>query len=128
MSDKIYAEGIQFVMMFANSEEEERNAYQKLINEQKIENIKEQKQDKYLLITVLMMISFGLFMLFSASWVKSLDITGGESRTFFLTSQMLKLLPAFFIFFRFLALYIKVVRILSKTYDLSNNVEARFDS
>ena len=62
-------------------------------------NIKEQKQDKYLLVTVLMMISFGLFMLFSASWVKSLDITGGESRTFFLTSQMLKLLPAFFIFF-----------------------------
>ena len=61
-------------------------------------NIKEQKQDKYLLVTVLMMISFGLFMLFSASWVKSLDITGGESRTFFLTSQMLKLLPAFFIF------------------------------
>ena len=62
-------------------------------------NIKEQKHDKYLLVTVLMMISFGLFMLFSASWVKSLDITGGESRTFFLTSQMLKLLPAFFIFF-----------------------------
>ncbi len=62
-------------------------------------NIKEQKQDKYLLVTVLMMISFGLFMLFSASWVKSLDITGGESRTFFLTSQMLKLVPAFFIFF-----------------------------
>tara|TARA_B100000965_G_scaffold395531_1_gene409185 strand:- start:7890 stop:9023 length:1134 start_codon:yes stop_codon:yes gene_type:complete len=62
-------------------------------------NIKEQKQDKYLLVTVLMMISFGLFMLFSASWVKSLDITGGESRTFFLTSQMFKLVPAFFIFF-----------------------------
>tara|TARA_B100001079_G_scaffold271669_1_gene290234 strand:- start:4612 stop:5670 length:1059 start_codon:yes stop_codon:yes gene_type:complete len=38
-------------------------------------------------------------MLFSASWVKSLDITGGESRTFFLTSQMFKLVPAFFIFF-----------------------------
>ena len=62
-------------------------------------NIKEQKQDKYLLVTVLMMMSFGLFMLFSASWVKSLDITGGESRTFFLTSQMFKLVPAFFIFF-----------------------------
>ena len=62
-------------------------------------NIKEQKQDKYLLVTVLMMISFGLFMLFSASRVKSLDITGGESRTFFLTSQMFKLVPAFFIFF-----------------------------
>ena len=63
-------------------------------------NIKEQKQDKYLLVTVLMMISFGLFMLFSASWVKSLDITGGESRTFFLTSQMLNyyLLFLYFLF------------------------------
>ena len=39
MSDKIQAEGVQFVLMFANSEEEERSAYNKLINDQKIENI-----------------------------------------------------------------------------------------
>ncbi len=37
-------------------------------------------------------------MLFSASWVKSLEITGGDSRTYFLVSQMIKLIPAFFIF------------------------------
>jgi len=39
MSDKIHAENIQFVMMFANSEEEEKSAYDKIINEQKIDNI-----------------------------------------------------------------------------------------
>ncbi|MFL2511388.1 MAG: FtsW/RodA/SpoVE family cell cycle protein [Candidatus Neomarinimicrobiota bacterium] len=61
-------------------------------------NIKEQKQDRFLFFTIIAMISFGLFMLFSASWVKSLEITGGESRTYFLTSQMIKLIPAFFIF------------------------------
>ena len=61
-------------------------------------NIKEQKQDRFLFFTIIAMISFGLFMLFSASWVKSLEITGGESRTFFLVSQMMKLIPAFFIF------------------------------
>tara|TARA_Y200000002_G_C22064420_1_gene407842 strand:- start:8 stop:499 length:492 start_codon:yes stop_codon:yes gene_type:complete len=61
-------------------------------------NIKEQKQDRFLFFTIIAMISFGLFMLFSASWVKSLEMTGGESRTYFLTSQMIKLIPAFFIF------------------------------
>ncbi len=61
-------------------------------------NIKEQGQDKILFISVIALISFGLFMLFSASWVKSLEITGGESRTYFLVSQMMKLIPAFFIF------------------------------
>ena len=61
-------------------------------------NIKEQGQDKVLFISVIALISFGLFMLFSASWVKSLEITGGESRTYFLVSQMIKLIPAFFIF------------------------------
>ena len=61
-------------------------------------NIKEQGQDKILFISVIALISFGLFMLFSASWVKSLEITGGESRTYFLVSQMIKLIPAFFIF------------------------------
>ena len=61
-------------------------------------NIKEQKQDRFLFFTIITMISFGLFMLFSASWVKSLEITGGESRTYFLTSQMMKLIPAFFVF------------------------------
>ena len=39
MSDKIHTEGIQFVMMFANSEEEEKSSYNKLINDQKIDNI-----------------------------------------------------------------------------------------
>ena len=61
-------------------------------------NIKEQKQDRFLFFNIIAMISFGLFMLFSASWVKSLEITGGDSRTYFLTSQMIKLIPAFFIF------------------------------
>ncbi|MEL1222143.1 MAG: putative peptidoglycan glycosyltransferase FtsW [Candidatus Neomarinimicrobiota bacterium] len=61
-------------------------------------NIKEQGQDKVLFIAVIALISFGLFMLFSASWVKSLEITGGDSRTYFLVSQMIKLIPAFFIF------------------------------
>ena len=61
-------------------------------------NIKEQSQDRVLFISVITLISFGLFMLFSASWVKSLEITGGDSRTYFLVSQMIKLIPAFFIF------------------------------
>ena len=61
-------------------------------------NIKEQKQDRFLFFTIIALISFGLFMLFSASWVKSLEVTGDESRTYFLTSQMAKLVPAFFIF------------------------------
>ena len=61
-------------------------------------NIKQQGQDKILFISVIALISFGLFMLFSASWVKSLEITGEESRTYFLRSQMIKLIPAFFIF------------------------------
>ncbi len=64
-------------------------------------NIKEQGQDRVLFIAVIALISFGLFMLFSASWVKSLEITGGDSRTYFLVSQMIKLIPAFFIFHRF---------------------------
>jgi len=64
-------------------------------------NIKEQRQDRFLFISVIALISFGLFMLFSASWVKSLEITGGESRTYFLVSQMIKLIPAFFIFIFF---------------------------
>ena len=34
-------------------------------------NIKEQGQDRILFIAVIALISFGLFMLFSASWVKS---------------------------------------------------------
>ena len=61
-------------------------------------NIKEQGQDKVLFISVIALISFGLFMLFSASWVKSLEITGGESRTYFLVSQMIKLIPAIYFF------------------------------
>ena len=52
-------------------------------------NIKEQSEDRILFISIIALISFGLFMLFSASWVKSMEITGGESRTFFLVSQML---------------------------------------
>ena len=64
-------------------------------------NIKEQRLDRFLFISVIALISFGLFMLFSASWVKSLEITGGESRTYFLVSQMIKLIPAFFIFIFF---------------------------
>ncbi len=45
-------------------------------------NIKEQGQDRVLFIAV----------------IASLEITGGDSRTYFLVSQMIKLIPAFFIF------------------------------
>ena len=46
-------------------------------------NIKEQGQDKILFISVIALISFGLFMLFSASWVKSLEITGENQEHIF---------------------------------------------
>ena len=36
-------------------------------------NIKEQGQDRFLFMAVIVLISFGLFMLYSASWVKSLE-------------------------------------------------------
>ena len=52
-------------------------------------NIKERKQDKWLLWTVILLIVFGLFILFSASWIKSLEITDGASRIFFLVSKSL---------------------------------------
>ena len=39
MSDKIYSEDIQFFMMFANSQEEEKKAYEKLIHVQKVDKI-----------------------------------------------------------------------------------------
>ena len=76
-------------------------------------NIKEQKQDRLLFISVIALISFGLFMLFSASWVKSLEITGGESRTYFLVSQMIKLVPAFFIFIFFSKINYRKLQLIS---------------
>tara|TARA_B100000579_G_scaffold6846_1_gene5217 strand:- start:1391 stop:2524 length:1134 start_codon:yes stop_codon:yes gene_type:complete len=76
-------------------------------------NIKEQKQDRLLFISVISLISFGLFMLFSASWVKSLEITGGESRTYFLVSQMIKLVPAFFIFIFFTKINYRKLQFIS---------------
>lgn len=76
-------------------------------------NIKEQKQDRLLFISVIALISFGLFMLFSASWVKSLEITGGESRTYFLVSQMIKLVPAFFIFIFFTKINYRKLQFIS---------------
>ena len=76
-------------------------------------NIKEQKQDRLLFISVIALISFGLFMLFSASWVKSLEITGGESRTYFLVSQMIKLIPAFFIFIFFTKINYRKLQLIS---------------
>ena len=39
MSDKIHSEDIQFFMMFANSQEEEKKAYEKLIHIQKVDKI-----------------------------------------------------------------------------------------
>ena len=76
-------------------------------------NIKEQKQDRLLFMSVIALISFGLFMLFSASWVKSLEITGGESRTYFLASQMIKLIPAFFIFIFFTKINYRKLQLIS---------------
>ena len=76
-------------------------------------NIKEQKQDRLLFMSVIALISFGLFMLFSASWVKSLEITGGESRTYFLISQMIKLIPAFFIFIFFTKINYRKLQLIS---------------
>ena len=76
-------------------------------------NIKEQRQDRFLFISVIALISFGLFMLFSASWVKSLEITGGESRTYFLISQMIKLIPAFFIFIFFTKINYRKLQFIS---------------
>ena len=76
-------------------------------------NIKEQKQDRLLFMSVIALISFGLFMLFSASWVKSLEITGGESRTYFLVNQMIKLIPAFFIFIFFTKINYRKLQLIS---------------
>ena len=76
-------------------------------------NIKEQKQDKLLFVSVIALISFGLFMLFSASWVKSLEVTGGESRTYFLVRQMIKLIPAFFIFIFFTKINYRKFQLIS---------------
>ena len=39
MSTKIHSENIQFFMMFANNKLEEKNAYEKLINVQKVDKI-----------------------------------------------------------------------------------------
>tara|TARA_B100000427_G_scaffold129509_1_gene107723 strand:- start:157 stop:1290 length:1134 start_codon:yes stop_codon:yes gene_type:complete len=61
-------------------------------------NIKERKQDKWLLWTVILLIVFGLFILFSASWIKSLEITDGASRIFFLKNQLLKFIPGIAVF------------------------------
>ena len=79
-------------------------------------NIKEQGQDRVLFIAVIALISFGLFMLFSASWVKSLEITGGDSRTYFLVSQMIKLIPAFFIFVLLTKINYRKLQFLSPIY------------
>ena len=76
-------------------------------------NIKEQKQDRLLFMSVIALISFGLFMLFSASWVKSLEVTGGESRTYFLVRQMIKLIPAFFIFIFFTKINYRKFQLIS---------------
>ena len=46
-------------------------------------NIKERNQDKWLLWTVVLLVIFGLSILFSASWIKSLEITEGASRMYF---------------------------------------------
>tara|TARA_B100000902_G_scaffold391094_1_gene441193 strand:+ start:552 stop:1685 length:1134 start_codon:yes stop_codon:yes gene_type:complete len=62
-------------------------------------NIKERKQDKWLFWTVILLLVFGLFMLFSASWIKSLDITDGASRFFFLKNQLMKFIPGLLVLF-----------------------------
>ena len=85
-------------------------------------NIKEQSQDRVLFISVITLISFGLFMLFSASWVKSLEITGGNSRTYFLVSQMIKLIPAFFIFILLISQIAKQSALLTLTDSWPNSL------
>ena len=53
-------------------------------------NIKERKQDRWLLGTVIVLVIFGLSILFSASWIKSLEVTDGASRMYFLKNQLLE--------------------------------------
>ena len=62
-------------------------------------NIKERNQDKWLLWTVVLLVFFGLSILFSASWIKSLEITDGASRIYFLQKQLFKFIPGLIIFF-----------------------------
>ena len=62
-------------------------------------NIKERKQDRWLLGTVIVLVIFGLSILFSASWVKSLEVTDGVSRMYFLKNQLFKFIPGLFVFF-----------------------------
>jgi cell division protein FtsW len=61
-------------------------------------NIKERKQDRWLLGTVIVLVIFGLSVLFSASWIKSLEVTDGASRMYFLNNQLLKFIPGLFVF------------------------------
>jgi len=61
-------------------------------------NIKERKQDKWLLWTTILLVIFGLFMLLSASWMKSLQITDGASRIYFFQNQLYKFIPGVFVF------------------------------
>ena len=62
-------------------------------------NIKERNQDKWLLWTVVLLVIFGLSILFSASWIKSLEITEGASRIYFLQNQLFKFIPGIIVFF-----------------------------
>ncbi|MBC8303171.1 MAG: cell division protein FtsW [Candidatus Marinimicrobia bacterium] len=62
-------------------------------------NIKERKQDRWLLGTVIVLVIFGLSILFSASWIKSLEVTDGVSRMYFLKNQLFKFIPGLFVFF-----------------------------
>ena len=61
-------------------------------------NIKESKQDRWLLGTVIVLVIFGLSVLFSASWIKSLEVTDGASRMYFLNNQLLKFIPGLLVF------------------------------
>ena len=61
-------------------------------------NIKERKQDRWLLGTVIVLVIFGLSILFSASWIKSLEVTDGTSRMYFLNNQLLKFIPGLLVF------------------------------
>ena len=61
-------------------------------------NIKERKQDRWLLGTVIVLVIFGLSVLFSASWIKSLELTDGASRMYFLNNQLLKFIPGLLVF------------------------------
>tara|TARA_Y100001970_G_scaffold219002_1_gene268667 strand:- start:387 stop:1529 length:1143 start_codon:yes stop_codon:yes gene_type:complete len=61
-------------------------------------NIKEKKQDQWLFSMVIFLVGFGLAILFSASSVKSLELTDGASSVYYFLRQSMKVVPAILLF------------------------------